>query len=423
MADTLARMSGSAARVAYENADAERRQPEPGKPGDEREPWEIDRARILHSAAFRRLQGKTQVFAPGEADFFRTRLTHSIEVSQIAKGIALRVGANPTLCEAASLAHDIGHPPFGHAGERVLNECMSEAGGFEGNAQNLRVLATIEVKSHLYAGLNLTRATLDAILKYKRSRTEALAQGLDKYFYDADMPLVEWICQGNRDAGSSFECQVMEWADDVAYSVHDVEDGIWAGLISNRRLRQPGLRDAVLAECPEASPAVLDGVLAEIHEVLHPETERARKAARKTWSSNVIYQMVHAARAVPTEAGTLGPRYSSRLEVDPAMVLKSGLLKAISQRLLFDHPRVRAVQERAQRVIGSLFALLTSPGAESLLPEDLRDQIAQAGTSLPRLACDYISGMTDGYAIALYRRKCWSVEVISNPEELRPRTR
>src|SRR5579884_997255 len=148
--------------LAYGPDDAERQIPERGKPGDEREPWEIDRARILHSAAFRRLQRKTQVFAPAEGDFFRTRLTHSIEVSQIAKGIALRVGANPTLCEAASLAHDIGHPPFGHAGESVLNECMARAGGFEGNAQNLRVVATLEVKSNDYLGLNLTRATLDA---------------------------------------------------------------------------------------------------------------------------------------------------------------------------------------------------------------------------------------------------------------------
>ena len=113
--------------VAYTAQDAERRTPETSKPGDERDPWEIDRARILHSAAFRRLQRKTQVFAPAAGDFFRTRLTHSIEVSQIAKGIALRVGADPTLCEAASLAHDIGHPPFGHAGESVLNECMAQA--------------------------------------------------------------------------------------------------------------------------------------------------------------------------------------------------------------------------------------------------------------------------------------------------------
>src|SRR6185312_552266 len=126
--------------------------------------------------------------ASGEGDFFRTRLTHSLEVAQIAKGIALRVGADPTLCEAASLAHDIGHPPFGHAGERVLNERMAQAGGFEGNAQNLRVLAVLEIKSDDYLGLNLTRATLDALLKYKRSRFEAVAAGEGKFFYDDDLP-------------------------------------------------------------------------------------------------------------------------------------------------------------------------------------------------------------------------------------------
>src|SRR5579862_4038771 len=170
----------------YAPADVERLTPEPGKPGDERHPWEIDRARILHSAAFRRLQRKTQVFPSGEGDFFRTRLTHSLEVAQIAKGIALRVGADPTLCEAASLAHDIGHPPFGHAGESVLNQCMAGAGGFEGNAQNLRVVATLEIKSADYLGLNLTRATLDALLKYKRSHSEAAPLKHDKFFYDDD---------------------------------------------------------------------------------------------------------------------------------------------------------------------------------------------------------------------------------------------
>ncbi|HLG72378.1 MAG TPA: dNTP triphosphohydrolase, partial [Chloroflexota bacterium] len=221
--------------------------PEKGKRGDEREPWEIDRARILHSAAFRRLQRKTQVFAPAEGDFFRTRLTHSIEVAQIAKGIALRVGADPTLCEAASLAHDIGHPPFGHAGERVLNECMAKAGGFEGNAQNLRVLATLEVKSDEYPGLNLTRATLDALLKYKRLHSETQT---DKFVYDDDLPLVDWVCQGRRDERTSFECQIMDWSDEVAYSVHDLEDGMWGEVITRERLLSDRTLEAMHAAAP-----------------------------------------------------------------------------------------------------------------------------------------------------------------------------
>jgi dGTPase len=360
----------------YSAVDAERQTPEAGKPGDTRDPWEIDRARILHSAAFRRLQRKTQVFAPGEGDFFRTRLTHSLEVSQIAKGIALRVGADATLCEAASLAHDIGHPPFGHAGERVLNERMSGAGGFEGNAQNLRVLAALEIKSEGYLGLNLTRATLDALLKYKQSWSEA--RGSAKFFYDEELPLVEWVCRGRRDQATSFECQIMDWADDVAYSVHDVEDGMWEGVISAERL---------------ASLDADAAILGELRAVLGVEGARSRKAAQKTWSSYAIYELVVAATAEPVDDGGRGPRYGRRLRVDPRAVAKSRGLKAIAEALLFSDPRVAAVQPRAERIVGGLFEAVT--GRPELLPEF-------SGGDARRAACDYIAGLTDDEAERLY---------------------
>ncbi len=380
--------------IPYTPADAERRTPEGGKAGDTREPWEIDRARILHSAAFRRLQRKTQVFAPADADFFRTRLTHSIEVSQIAKGIALRVGANPTLCEAASLAHDIGHPPFGHAGERVLNQCMAGAGGFEGNAQNLRVVATLEIKSRDYAGLNLTRATLDALLKYKRAHVETGGQG--KFFYDDDLELVEWVCQGRRDERTSFECQIMDWSDDVAYSVHDVEDGMWAGLITLERLRRPGTLARVRAAVPTASAEAVERVFGELAGALAVEGWRARAAARKTWSSFAIYEMVQAASAEAAADCGRGPRYARELRVAPAVLAKSHILKALAGQLVFRHRRVSAVLPRADRIVGGLFAaLLARP---ELIPEDCR---------LPdvrRAACDYIAGMTDDYAARIYRK-------------------
>jgi dGTPase len=377
--------------VRYSAADAERLTPERGKPGDEREPWEIDRARILHTAAFRRLQRKTQVFAPAEGDFFRTRLTHSIEVSQIAKGIALRVGANPTLCEAASLAHDIGHPPFGHAGERILDECMADHGGFEGNAQNLRVLATLEVKSDDYPGLNLTRATLDAMLKYKRSHSEARPRGEDKFVYDADLPLVDWVCQGQRDERTSFECQIMDWSDDVAYSVHDVEDGMWAELITLERLLDPICRDAVAAAVPEARPTEIQDVIAELQRVLMVSGDRERKAARKTWSSWAIYELVHAATAEPDDASGRGPRYACRLAVEPGVQMKSRIRMAIAEELVFRHSRVASVQPRASRIVGGLFDALTAK--PELIPEEYR-----TGSDTYRAACDYVSGMTDDYA-------------------------
>ncbi len=381
--------------VAYSPADAERQTSEAGKPGDERDPWEIDRARILHSAAFRRLQRKTQVFAPAEGDFFRTRLTHSIEVSQIAKGVALRLGADPTLCEAASLAHDIGHPPFGHAGESVLNACMAQAGGFEGNAQNLRVIATLEVKSDAYLGLNLTRATLDALLKYKRSHSEALAAGEDKFFYDDDLALVDWVCQGRRDGTTSFECQIMDWADEVAYSVHDVEDGMWADLITLPRLRDERSRAAVQSAVPEVGQHDVEAVAQEMERVLLVSGSRQRKAALKTWSSFAIYELVRAATAEPAGEQGRGPRYGCRLRVDPALVVKSRILKAIAEELVFRHPRVAAVQPRASRIVGGLFEALEAK--PELIPEDYR------ASDPARAACDYISGMTDDYAERVYK--------------------
>src|SRR4029434_3850037 len=202
-----------------------------------RSEFERDRARIIHSAAFRRLQGKTQVFGVYEGDFFRTRLTHSLEVAQIAKGIALNLGADTDLVEAVCLAHDLGHPPFGHTGEYVLHELMRPYGGFEGNAQTFRILTRLERKHEAYTGLNLTYQTLDGTLKYKTCISEsALARISDspvKGFYADDQELVEIII---RHTGSgtqrSFECQIMDVADDIAYSVHDLEDSLKAGLIS-----------------------------------------------------------------------------------------------------------------------------------------------------------------------------------------------
>ena len=382
--------------VAYTAADAERLTLEPGKPGDVREPWEIDRARILHSAAFRRLQRKTQVFASAESDFFRTRLTHSIEVAQIAKSIALRVGANPTLCEAASLAHDIGHPPFGHAGEAVLDGCMSAAGGFEGNAQNLRVVGRLEIKSDAYRGLNLTRATLDALLKYKRTHREALAAGEDKFFYDADLPLVEWVCHGRRGPETSFECQIMDWADDVAYSVHDVEDGMWAGLITPRRLARRETREALRAAAPNVAANALDGVLNELAGVLKVPGSLRQKAAQKTWSSWAINDMVVAARAEPRDDQGRGPRYAWQLSVDPSSRCKAAVLKALAEKLVFQNPRVARVQPRAERIVGGLFTALTC--RSDLIPDELR------ASDPTRAVCDYVAGMTDDFAERTYRK-------------------
>ncbi|HYU66688.1 MAG TPA: deoxyguanosinetriphosphate triphosphohydrolase, partial [Jatrophihabitantaceae bacterium] len=247
--------------MTYDAAAHERRVSEPPKRAGsqpDRSDFARDRARVLHSYAFRRLADKTQVVVPGEDDFPRTRLTYSLEVAQIAREIGAALGCDPEVVDAAGLAHDLGHPPFGHNGEVALDSLAADCGGFEGNAQTLRILTRLEAKivapSGEPAGLNLTRATLDAACKYPWER----AAGSRKFgVYAADLDAFGWLRSGAPDGRRCLEAQIMDWADDVAYSVHDVEDGVYSGHIE-------------LSTVDDGERATLCEVAAELYSPLTP---------------------------------------------------------------------------------------------------------------------------------------------------------
>ncbi len=385
--------------IEYQPQDYARQYAEPVKSGEERSPFEVDRARIIHSAAFRRLQGKTQVFVSGSGDFFRTRLTHSLEVAQIGKGLALRLGADPDLVEACCLAHDLGHPPFGHTGEAVLNECMKDHGGFEGNAQNVRLLTRLSTKSLDYDGLNLTRSTLDGTFKYKR----AFATGSKKFFYDEDAPLITWATDGGVPGEKSFDCLIMDWADEIAYSVHDLEDGMKAGMITRAQLKaNQRVRESLGEEQTQ-------WVLEKLALVEDQPGERSRKAARKSLTSQLIHEFVTAAQREirPTALPTSTDRYRYTLRVDPAQQDHAAALKNIMFRLMVEDVRVATLENKAERIIKGLFDVFSGlqPRTAFLFPEDFRDIWEEANDlGKIRIACDYIAGMTDDYAERVYAR-------------------
>ncbi len=402
-----------------------------------RSPFQRDRARVLHSSALRRLAAKTQVVQAGQADFPRTRLTHSLECAQIGRELGGALGCDPDLVDAACLAHDLGHPPFGHNGEVALAQIAAGCGGFEGNAQSLRLLTRIEAKVP-GAGLNLTRATLDATLKYPwlasgaapgagRAPGPAPAPGLaspgPKYgCYDEDAEILAWIRDGAPGRRRCLEAQVMDWADDVAYSVHDLEDGLHAGLIRLDQLRDPAERDQVarltLAEyCPpgwtslEELLGVFAGLLALPWWPDRFDGGPVAAAAVKNLTSELIGRFCDAALRATLAAhlGQAGPftRYFADLAVPRRQRLECALLKGVTAHYVMRRDGAAAAQARERQVLADLAGALAA-GAPGSLDPMFRPAYESAGSDTARLRVivDQVASLTDTSALAWHAALC-----------------
>jgi dGTPase len=353
-----------------------RRHPEPSAPT--RSDFQRDRDRIVHSTAFRRLVYKTQVFLNHEGDLFRTRLTHSLEVAQLGRSIARALGLNEDLVEAVALAHDLGHTPFGHAGQDVLNECMAEHGGFEHNLQSLRVIDELEERYLPFNGLNLTFETREGVLKHCSKRNAELLEatepgGVGRRFLEGTQP--------------SLEAQLCNLADEIAYNAHDIDDGVRSGLVTIEQFEAVPLftrfRDETLAEFPEATGRRL--LFDSIRRML----------------SQQVYDVIDATRARIAEHQPADAEEARRcpplVRFSPEMREASTQLKRFLFKELYRHPQVNETTARAKQVLTELFHAYVAA------PSEMKAAYAQR-EDRHRAVADYISGMTDRFAVREHER-------------------
>jgi dGTPase len=350
-----------------------RRHPEP--PAAPRSEFQRDRDRIVHSTAFRRLEYKTQVFINHEGDLFRTRLTHSIEVAQIGRTLARLLGLDEDLIETVALAHDLGHTPFGHTGQDVLNECMQAHGGFEHNLQSLRVVDALEQKYAEFDGLNLTFEAREGILKHCAKKNAEKLGDVGQRFLDGTQP--------------SLEAQIANLADEIAYNNHDVDDGLRSGLISLEQLESVPLFSRHLEVVRQAYPALNDRRL--IHETV------------RRMINTLVVDLVEQTRA---NLARHRPQSLDELRLCPPLAAFSPELRAEHLELkrflfqnLYRHYKVVRMGEKARRLIRDLYTAFTAE--PKLLPPEFQERAADG---LQRAVCDYIAGMTDRYAILEQRR-------------------
>jgi dGTPase len=390
----------------------------PGAWPTRRSAFSRDRARVLHSAALRRLAGKTQVVGPGEGSEVsgvpRTRLTHSLEVAQIGRGIAEELGCDPDIVDTAGLAHDIGHPPFGHNGERALNDAAQACGGFEGNAQTLRILTRLEPKIDDH-GLNLTRASLDATTKYPWPRTAGTAKfGV----YEDDLAVFDWLREGAPPRTRCLEAQIMDWADDVAYSVHDVEDGVRAGRIAVTELTDPvelavvaGLAakhfsDEPVSGLEEAARALLRTPLVARLTAEEYDGSLSAQVALKLLTSELVGRFVSAAVTETRRVHGDGvlTRYDADLAIPPQVAAEVALLKAVALRYVMSDAQRLAQQARQRELLAELVATLTEYTPDALEPAFVPAwQRAAGDAERLRVVVDQVASLTDAQAVSWHR--------------------
>ncbi len=398
----------------------------------ERTPFERDRARLVHSAALRRLAAKTQVVGPQSDDFVRNRLTHTLEVAQVARDLAKTLGCDPEVVETAALGDDSGHPALGHAGERARDELAESCGGFEGNAQTLRILTRLEAKSvdgeGRSVGLNLTRATLDASTKYPWPRGAAgVARGVHadgtvqsgrKFgVYDDDLPVFTWMRAGADDRRRCLEAQVMDLADDVAYSVHDLEDGIVAGRIDLSWLADAGQRRDVWQTVrewyvPEATDEEMEAALGALR-ATSPwpdgpyDGSRPAQAALKNLTSDLIGSFCTSVQHATHDKYGTGPltRYDADLVVPAETALAIAALKGIAAHYVMRAGDRVALLERQRSVVAELVEAALAGAPQTLEPAFRLDH-AEAASDAARLrvVVDQVASLTDASALAWHAR-------------------
>ncbi len=363
--------------AAHPQSSRGRRHPEPDPQG--RDQFQRDRDRIIHSSAFRRLEYKTQVFVNHEGDLFRTRLTHSLEVAQIGRAIARNLGLHEDLVEGIALAHDLGHTPFGHAGQDALNECMRDYGGFEHNLQSLRVVDLLEQRYAEFDGLNLTFEMREGILKHCSINNAKLLGDVGERFIAKHQP--------------SLEAQVTNLADEIAYNNHDVDDGLRSGLLSLEQLKQVQLFGDNLAQVQQRYPNLQGRRL--IHETVRRMINAQIVDLCQQSQANIQQAQPQSIDEVRQQAMLIG--------FSASMAKHQIELKRFLHKNLYQHYRVNRMSAKAKHIVSALFAAFMQQA--NLMPDEYQARAQQQGEfPLARAVADYVAGMTDRYAIREYQR-------------------